>query len=79
MTMVRAWVLIQTYVGEAGSVAERLIRVEGVRTAEHVSGPYDVIGLIETEDLDALGHVMLPRIHAVEGITRTVTCPVLNL
>ena len=76
--MVRAYVLIQTYVGQAGAVAERLARVGGVRSAEHVSGPYDVIGLIESTDLDTLGHETLRWVQAVEGITRTVTCPVLN-
>jgi hypothetical protein len=79
MVMIRAYVLIQTYVGQAGVVAERLALVEGVTSAEHVSGPYDVISLIESEDMDTLGQATLPRIQAVEGITRTVTCPVLNL
>ncbi len=77
--MVRAYVLIQTHVGQAGAVAERLAQVEGVWTANHVSGPYDVIGLIESEDMDTLGQVTLRRVQAVEGITRTVTCPILNL
>ena len=77
--MVRAYMLIQTHVGRAGPVAERLNHVEGVSRAEHVSGPYDVICLVEAEDIDALGHVTLRRIQAVEGITRTVTCPVLSL
>jgi DNA-binding Lrp family transcriptional regulator len=79
MAMVRAYVLIQTHVGQAGAVTERLALVEGVSTAEHVSGPYDVISLIESGDMDTLGHVTLRGIQAVEGVTRTVTCPVLNL
>lgn len=77
--MVRAYVLVQTYVGQAGSVAERLALVEGVHSAEHVRGPYDVIGVIEAADMDTLGRDVLRRVQAVEGITRTVTCPVLRL
>ncbi len=79
MATVRAYVLIQTHVGRAGAVAEQLALIEGVNTAKHVNGPYDVISLIESEDMDTLGQVTLRRIQAVEGITRTVTCPVLNL
>jgi DNA-binding Lrp family transcriptional regulator len=77
--MVRAYVLIQAHVGQAGPVAERLTHVEGVSRAEHVSGPYDVICLVEAMDMDALGHDMLRRVQGVEGITRTVTCPVLSI
>lgn len=75
----RAYMLIQTYVGQAGAVAERLRLIEGVKAAEHVSGPYDVIAATESEDMDALALDTLPRVQAVEGITRTVTCPVVHL
>lgn len=75
----RAYMLIQTYVGQAGAVAERLRLIEGVKAAEHVSGPYDVIAATESKDMDALALDTLPRVQAVEGITRTVTCPVVHL
>jgi len=75
----RAYMLIQTYVGQAGAVAERLRLIGGVKAAEHVSGPYDVIAVTESDDMDALALDTLPRVQAVDGITRTVTCPVVHL
>lgn len=75
----RAYMLIQTFVGQAGAVAERLRLIEGVKASEHVSGPYDVIAVTESVDMDALALDTLPRVQAVEGITRTVTCPVVHL
>lgn len=77
--MVEAIVLIQAKVGESSAVAGAVIEVEGVSSAEVVSGPYDVIARAEAESIDALGQLVVSRIQAVEGVTRTLTCPVLSL
>ena len=77
--MVEAIVLIQAKVGESSAVAGAVIEVEGVSSAEVVSGPYDVIARAEGESIDALGQLVVSRIQAVEGVTRTLTCPVLSL
>jgi DNA-binding Lrp family transcriptional regulator len=77
--MVRAFVLIQAQAGQAGSVARALRRMEGISSAVAVTGPYDVIAVAEAASLDALGHVVVSQIQSVEGITRTLTCPVLSL
>ncbi len=76
---VHAYVLIQTEVGRAASVARSVSEVPGVVTAEDVTGPYDVIVLTEAENMDELGRMVVGRIQIIEGITRTVTCPVVNL
>ena len=47
--------------------------------ADDVTGPYDVIVRTEAESLDDLGRAVVSQIHAVPGITRTFTCPVVNL
>ena len=44
-----------------------------------MTGPYDVIVRTEAESLDDLGKLVVSQIQAVEGITRTFTCPVVNL
>ncbi|MDA8367528.1 MAG: Lrp/AsnC ligand binding domain-containing protein [Actinomycetota bacterium] len=76
---VHAYVLIQTEVGRAASVARSVSEVPGVVTAEDVTGPYDVIVRTEAENMDELGRMVVGRIQIIEGITRTVTCPVVNL
>jgi DNA-binding Lrp family transcriptional regulator len=76
----RAYILIQTEVGRAGSsVAEEISGISGVIEADNVTGPYDVVALAEAEGLDGLNREILTKIQAVAGITRTLTCPVVHL
>ncbi len=77
--MVRAYVLIQTDSGKAADVANGIRAVGGVMSTEAVTGPYDVIVFVEAEDVDALGQLVVTAIQPVEGIVRTLTCPVINL
>lgn len=76
---VKAYVLIQTEVGKAAVVAEHVRRIEGVQAAENVTGSYDVIAVTEAETMDDLGRLVVSKIQAVEGITRTNTCSVVAL
>jgi DNA-binding Lrp family transcriptional regulator len=76
---VTAYVLIQTEVGKAVSVAEQARKITGVLSADDVTGPYDVIVKTEAPTLDELGKMVVSQIQSVEGITRTFTCPVVNL
>lgn len=77
--MVRAYILIQTEVGKAAEVAKQIARISGVTQAEDVTGPYDVIVRAEAENVDELGKLVTARIQTVDGITRTLTCPVVNI
>lgn len=77
--MVNAYILIQTEVGKAASVASSVREISGVAEAEDVTGPYDVIVRAEAQSVDELGKLVVARIQAVEGITRTLTCPVVHL
>jgi DNA-binding Lrp family transcriptional regulator len=74
-----AYVLIQTDVGKAAEVARQINGIAGVVTAEDVTGPYDVIARVEAASMDDLGRLVVSEIQRIEGITRTVTCPVVNL
>ncbi|MGO8871703.1 MAG: Lrp/AsnC family transcriptional regulator [Acidimicrobiales bacterium] len=76
---VTAYVLIQTEVGRAATVARSVASLDGVVTAEGVTGPYDVIVRAEAETVDELGRMVVGRIQLIDGINRTVTCPVVNL
>ncbi|MEU9048170.1 MULTISPECIES: Lrp/AsnC ligand binding domain-containing protein [unclassified Kitasatospora] len=77
--MVQAYILIQTEVGKATAVAELITKIPGVLTAEDVTGPYDVIVKAEAETVDDLGRMVVAKVQKVDGITRTLTCPVVHL
>jgi len=74
-----AYVLIQTEVGKAAQVAGQVGAIPGVVSAEDVTGPYDVIVRAEANSVDELGKMVVSKVQMVDGITRTLTCPVVNL
>ena len=79
VNVVQAYILIQTEVGKAAQVAKEVAAIKGVTQAEDVTGPYDVIVRAEARNVDDLGKLVVAKIQAVEGITRTLTCPVVHL
>lgn len=76
---VSAYILIQTEVGKAAAVAEEVGNIDGVVSAEDVTGPYDVIARSEANTVDELGQMVVSRVQMISGITRTLTCPVVHL
>ena len=77
--MVSAYILILTEVGKAAQVAAAVAEIPGVEAAEDVTGPYDVIVRAKANDVDELGRMVVARIQAIDGIDRTLTCPVVHL
>jgi DNA-binding Lrp family transcriptional regulator len=76
---VSAYILIQTEVGKASQVATEVRQIDGVISADDVTGPYDVIVRAEANSVDDLGKMVVSRVQLIDGITRTLTCPVVNL
>ncbi|MGQ0467221.1 MAG: Lrp/AsnC ligand binding domain-containing protein [Sporichthyaceae bacterium] len=76
---VQAYILIQTEVGKAAVVAREIQKIGGVTLAEDVTGPYDVIVRAEAGSVDELGKLVVAKVQSVDGITRTLTCPVVHL
>ena len=77
--MVQAYILIQTEVGKASAVAEVISKIDGVIQAEDVTGPYDVIVRAQADTVDELGRMVVARVQQTDGITRTLTCPVVHI
>jgi DNA-binding Lrp family transcriptional regulator len=75
--MLSAYVLVQTEVGRAGP-ARAIMAIDGVQWADDLAGPYDVIARVQASGLDELGRLVVARIQAVDGVTRTLTCTVLH-
>lgn len=76
---VQGYILIQTEVGTAAAVAEAIRRLPGVRAADDVIGPYDVIVRCEADTIDDLGRLVAGRMQMIAGVVRTTTCTVVNL
>jgi DNA-binding Lrp family transcriptional regulator len=71
--------LVQTTVGKAAEVAQAIGALQGVTLAEDVTGPYDVIVRAEARNVDELGKLVVSKVQNLDGITRTLTCPVVHI
>ena len=76
---VHAYVLIQTDIGKAAQVALQVEEIGGVELSEAVTGPYDVIARAEAPSMNDLGRMVVRDIQQIEGITRTITCPIVAI
>jgi DNA-binding Lrp family transcriptional regulator len=74
-----AYILIQVEVGKSSDVCREVGRLGGIVSAEAVSGPYDVIAKADAKSLDELGKLVVAMIQSVSGVTRTLTCPVIQI
>ena len=70
----KAFILVETAVGKNKDVVSVLSQMEGVKSVDTVTGPYDIIAVVEGENLNDIGDLITGKIHPVAGITRTVTC-----
>ena len=70
----KAYVLIETVVGESRQAAHALRLLSGIESAAVVAGPHDIIAVAEAPDLHAIGELITRHVHSVKGIIRTVTC-----
>ena len=70
----RAFILIETQVGKSQEVAAALRRMEGIKSADVITGTYDVISLIDAADMSAVADLVTGRVQAIHGVMRTITC-----
>jgi|TARA_Y100001001_G_scaffold98656_1_gene96459 DNA-binding Lrp family transcriptional regulator len=70
----KAYLLIETAVGKTRDVAGMLREIDGINIVDVVTGPYDIIAVIDGDDMAVVGNVVTERIHTVSGVVRTVTC-----
>ena len=70
----RAWILIETQVGQVQQATEALRSLEGIKSADIVAGPFDIIALVEAPDMTAMAELVTGRVQAINGVMRTITC-----
>ena len=74
----KAYILIETTVGKSADVSEVLTDLPDVVNVDAVTGPYDIIAIVYSNDLNSVGELVTNDIHTIPGIVRTVTCLSLN-
>jgi DNA-binding Lrp family transcriptional regulator len=71
--MATGFVLINTAPTREHEVYSELLKVREIVELNELFGEYDLIAKIEAEDFDALGKVVVDRIHAMKGVVDTKT------
>lgn len=71
--MVKAFILIDTSPGKAREVTAKIRQVAGVSAAHAVTGPHDIIAVVDAADVSALGELVVQRIQSVTGVNRSLT------
>lgn len=70
----RAYILIETSVGKSQDVVNTLEEIDEVNMLDVVTGPYDIIAVLEANDLPSIGKILSNQMHRMPGIVKTVTC-----
>ncbi len=70
----KAFILIEAEVGKNKEIVRSIKQLKGVTSVDYVTGPFDIIALVEAENLNDIGDLVTLRIHPIPGIVRTTTC-----
>ncbi len=76
---IRAYILIKADPKEIPSIMLALSTFDGVKTADVVTGPYDIIVFAELPNQDELGKLVINKIHSLEGVREALTCVVVRI
>ncbi|MBN2494953.1 MAG: Lrp/AsnC ligand binding domain-containing protein [Deltaproteobacteria bacterium] len=75
----KAYILIEGAAGKIPDIHKRVNMIQGVRSCHAVTGQFDLVALVEGQDLNELGSVGYAQIQMLDGVVRTVTCNVIDL
>jgi len=75
----KAFVLISIAAGVARDVYERISKLQHVEVVHAVTGPYDMIAVVEGPTFNDIGRIVIEKIQTIPGITNTITCNVIFL
>jgi DNA-binding Lrp family transcriptional regulator len=70
----RAYVLIEAEAGAAAGLLVQLRRLPDVSRVDVVTGPYDLVAVIDAADERAIGALVMQQLHPLPGVIRTITC-----
>lgn len=76
--MVEAYILLTSAIGKVKDVFGELEDLDSVKSARIVTGPFDIIVLVEAEDLSTLTNTVVEGIREIDGVVDTNTAIVVE-
>ncbi|MBN1483980.1 MAG: Lrp/AsnC ligand binding domain-containing protein [Chloroflexia bacterium] len=71
---VKAYILIESSIGKVEDVLAEIRKLPQVLEVNAVAGPYDIIAVLEAEQPEVIGRLVMERLHHIPGINYTMTC-----
>ena len=75
----KAFILINLSAGVAQEVYSRLSKMKLVQEVQAVSGPYDMIAIVDGPTFNDIGKFVIKKIQTIPGVQSTITCNVIFL
>lgn len=69
----KAYVLMNTELGEEAATVKALSEVEGIKRVYALYGIYDVIAEVEAESMDKIKELVFTKIRRLENVRTTIT------
>ena len=69
-----AYILVEVQVGRVVEVVRMLRQLDGVRSADAITGPFDAIAFIEAPNMAAVADLVTGRVQSIRGVLKTITC-----
>lgn len=69
---IRAYVLMETDTAITQETVAEVRRIEGVKVADSVTGPYDIVLTAEVDTIDKMA-LLLRQIRSASGVNKTTT------
>ena len=79
MSVIAAYILLQTEAGQAAIVAAALLDVPGVLETASLAGPCDGIARAQAPDIDEPARLVASGVQALHGVRQTMGCPIAHL
>ena len=76
--MVKAYVLLRVDVEQIDTIQEKLQEAKRVKSVDSTTGPFDMIAVVEAEDMSTLGNLVTKGIAVTSGVISTLTCVVVT-
>jgi len=74
----KAYILITAGLGVVSDVLDDLRKINEIKSANSTAGPYDIIAFMESSDLSSLGDTIVQKIQKVPGVSKTLTCIIIE-
>ena len=70
---ISAYIFVECAAGMAKDVVRKIAEIKGVKSCHAITGPFDVIALVESSDVRTLGDFSVSKIQGIPGVIRTET------